>query len=873
MLRPVIWWMMAFVLGELAKYGQVWLSVLCFVLFGIISIIGYVLNCLVTAEKEISEITDNATNAQDKIWRGIWKNRKSRRAFVCMAVSVLLFWCGNSQMKEFRQKEQIAESLQENMVWTFRGMIDRMEEKSSCYYVYLKHADIYMDAENADDKEPVSDTYIGEYSICLITEELPAQTGDWVYGTAKHQLWNQARNEGNYDEKSYYHSLGVMLKGNIKEISVWIDDTNEWSVSGKNASQQNGNQKNISQQNICEQIEGTEITKGEEMYGKLCGRLAELKEKLCSDIRGMCDEETAGIYEAILFGSKDNLLVETKEIYQNSGLAHVICISGIHLSVLGNGIYKLLRKRFGFVTSGSVCAISMWLYTIMTGMQPSALRALIMFIIRLGADMLGRKYQVTNAISLAVMILLWMNPGFLWNAGFYLSVLSVFSITCLSDMWNRFLHIQSKAGQTVHSSVLLTFVQLPVIAWNFYCVPVYGILLNLLVVPCMGMVVGCGVLGVVMGQLAEGAGKFGIGLGVYLLEIFEILSQWTGKLPLSGWICGKPQFVCVISYYVLGIVLFGGMSLYEKWNIYKRRWNTISEGWDSAGKDKAYRVAGAGECEKKVYEKRASEKRVCEKKASERKVSEKRASEKRASEKRVCEKKAYEEKVYEKQKADLEDEVDEEVAWYIRYSKRLAGVVCAVIFICILFYKDTPEFEVVCLDVGQGDGIYIQVEGKHLMIDGGSSDVKQVGKYRILPFLKAKGVASLDGILISHMDEDHISGVLELLQMCADGEYDVKTLYLTGHETLSEEYGEILELARKAEVNVQYVQKGSLFQGEEFVLHCLYPASNQVGEDRNALSQVWRLEYGGFSMMLTGDLDDNGEKKLMEEGGFWMLMC
>ena len=67
-------------------------------------------------------------------------------------------------------------------------------------------------------------------------------------------------------------------------------------------------------------------------------------------------------------------------------------------------------------------------------------------------------------------------------------------------------------------------------------------------------------------------------------------------------------------------------------------------------------------------------------------------------------------------------------------------------------------------DVGQGDGIFIQgPAGGTYLIDGGSSDIKKVGQYRIEPFLKSRGVGRLDYVLISHGDSDHMNGVKDLI--------------------------------------------------------------------------------------------------------------
>lgn len=90
-----------------------------------------------------------------------------------------------------------------------------------------------------------------------------------------------------------------------------------------------------------------------------------------------------------------------------------------------------------------------------------------------------------------------------------------------------------------------------------------------------------------------------------------------------------------------------------------------------------------------------------------------------------------------------------------------------VIFLCIgmlcVFYVPNPsDLTVTIMDVGQGDGILIEhVTGKTFYIDGGSSSVKQLGKYRITPCLKSKGISAIDYVYITHMDQDHISGITE----------------------------------------------------------------------------------------------------------------
>lgn len=82
------------------------------------------------------------------------------------------------------------------------------------------------------------------------------------------------------------------------------------------------------------------------------------------------------------------------------------------------------------------------------------------------------------------------------------------------------------------------------------------------------------------------------------------------------------------------------------------------------------------------------------------------------------------------------------------------------------------------LDVGQGNGILIQTAKKTILVDGGSSDVTEVGKYRLLPCLKYYGITCIDAMIMTHADTDHISGQLELIEMMQKGQFTITTYLL-----------------------------------------------------------------------------------------------
>ena len=96
-------------------------------------------------------------------------------------------------------------------------------------------------------------------------------------------------------------------------------------------------------------------------------------------------------------------------------------------------------------------------------------------------------------------------------------------------------------------------------------------------------------------------------------------------------------------------------------------------------------------------------------------------------------------------------------------------------------------------------------EGRTFLIDGGSSNKKNTAVCQILPYLKNQGIATLDGIFVSHTDQDHISGIEELLELCAQNlaTVRVKNLILPDWNTTGEEYEKLKMLAR-AELGFWY---------------------------------------------------------------------
>lgn len=189
----------------------------------------------------------------------------------------------------------------------------------------------------------------------------------------------------------------------------------------------------------------------------------------------------------------------------------------------------------------------------------------------------------------------------------------------------------------------------------------------------------------------------------------------------------------------------------------------------------------------------------------------------------------------------------------------------------LLFVQALPENKVTFLDVGQGDCIVVETaSGKAYLFDCGSSSRSLVGEYVLLPFLKQQGITYLDAVFVSHPDKDHAGGVEELLEAGKREGIGLGALVLPqiDRELLQEAFAALLCAAEKEKIPVQYAAAGTRFGDGMLRAVCLHPPKGYNSEEPNGYSQCFYVEIGKrkkFSLLLTGDVEGEGEGLLLEE--------
>jgi competence protein ComEC len=127
-----------------------------------------------------------------------------------------------------------------------------------------------------------------------------------------------------------------------------------------------------------------------------------------------------------------------------------------------------------------------------------------------------------------------------------------------------------------------------------------------------------------------------------------------------------------------------------------------------------------------------------------------------------------------------------------------------------------------------------------------------------LPYLKSKGIRKLDYCILTHPDEDHKSGLIEIIK----SDYAIDNLILPEIGIEDEAYAELEQLAREAGIQVMYISKGNVIKEDELEMECLHPYQDYVPESRNDYSTVLSMSVGKLDILFTGDIEAKGEEEI-----------
>lgn len=281
-------------------------------------------------------------------------------------------------------------------------------------------------------------------------------------------------------------------------------------------------------------------------------------------------QQYKGMAAALLLGWRDDLEPSTLLHFRQAGIMHLLCVSGLHVGIvawLAGLLFLFMGKlRWQRVLKGSVQLLAIWGFTFVTGMAPSTLRAAVMFsLLRIGY-MAQQRPLALNNLCTSALLLLFVNPGLLFDVGFQFSYTAVVGILALQDPLRSLVKLPFEKRWTapvryVWKLVCLTLSAqlfcMPLQLYYFHEVYTWFIIANLLIVPFAGLLLAT-VLAVVLLPQASGLGHAAVWLAGQEFHAADGLAAWVGGLPcavLDNLYCSPFMFV-LLAVALLLVTLF-----------------------------------------------------------------------------------------------------------------------------------------------------------------------------------------------------------------------------------------------------------------------------------------------------------------------------
>lgn len=497
-----------------------------------------------------------------------------------------------------------------------------------------------------------------------------------------------------------------------------------------------------------------------------------------SSMAGVYDKYIGGdesrLMKAMIIGERWCLPSDLKDQFANTGVAHILAISGLHIGFIVLLLHWLtksltLSPRATFFTQGLVLAF----YCLIVGGHASIVRATIMSLIILGGSAVGRKADPLNSLSLAALVILLFNPLQLFEVGFQLSFGAVLGIILFNNpIGKKLSRIPKNIGRPLALMIAAQLGTWPLLAYYFNIFSPIGFIANLILIPIAGLIVILGLILLLLAPIIPILAKI---VGWWLWGFCNILIYGNGCLSGFSWASLRvvsPGILFILTYYIILFVL------------------------------------------------------------------------------------------------------SEECPSWIKKPWHLSGVLAIIILISIALGPIiNNDLKVVFVDVGQGDCIYIKTpDGKHILVDGGGKPPGvgefDVGEEIVVPFLLKNGIGNLDLVAMSHAHDDHIGGLIPVLESVKVG-----VLMEFPPRDITDNYKELKAIVDKNGIKTIQVIGGQSYKvGKDVFIDIIYPVDDPEILDtlydgnENNLSLVMRVRYKDTSIMLTGDMEEGVESYL---GDIW----
>lgn len=475
------------------------------------------------------------------------------------------------------------------------------------------------------------------------------------------------------------------------------------------------------------------------------------------------------ILGGIVFG--DDAVSPPKNIknsFANSGLLHILAASGMNVAFIYGFFFWLLslfRVKFKLnVLFGMSMVI---VYSLMTGLGASIIRATAMLLFVLIGKLIDRDAHSISLLSFVALLMLLYNPLFINDVGFQLSFIVTFGILIMAPAIMRFNNkILDYIIGTISIPIIAQLWVIPVQIFYFSNISLYSVFANVMSVPILAVLSFGGFISALLSgitPIAEQVCKiFDLVLNPLLSLLINISDFW-GHLPHSGIQTTHPSILQMILYYLMLLCI--SVILYKEFRE--------------------------------------------------------------------------------------------------KYLKRLV-IALVILFLswCItLVPLKNSNLEITTFDVGSADCFLIKTpENKYIMIDTGKigyNGGKSQAEVIVLKYLQDKGIKDIDSLVVTHFDNDHCGGALDVVK-----ELNVKKIYVNDLDHYSVSAKNLYKIAKSKGTELLLATNNQELYNSKGLVLTNFLGVNSDNDNENSI--ITLLKYNDFTMLFTGDVGISGIKRVLD---------
>ncbi len=620
-------------------------------------------------------------------------------------------------------------------------------------------------------------------------------------------------------EKQYYNKYQIKTKYNNQNLKFYITTNKDIELKYGDKIEISGTYSKPETQRNYKGFDYSKYLKQLKIYGTIrCENVELIKHKQANKIleitnyisnkieentKQILDKETSSILLGLVLGNKQELDEETQENYRNASMSHILAVSGMHVAYVILGINLIFKNIIGKRNTNILNIIVLIFYMFITNFSPSITRAGIMGIIAISSKLIYRKNDIYTSMSISLLLILLNNPFSIQNLGLQLSYGGVIGIIIFNKSILKFLKNLKIKNKTYKYKIR------PLI--QKYTDKIKEII-------SVSLSVQIAIIPIILYNLNI--------FNPYFLITNLILSFAIGPIIILGFLF---IIIACINFSIAKIfepILRAGITTINFIsNIGKLPFSKIYIATPNLNSIIIYYLFVAVLFI--IYN------------------------------------------IYSAKKANKTQIRTKNLIAIakikLRKNKQKIKPIIAIIILLILVVNLIPKnLKIHFIDVGQGDStLIVTPQNKTILIDGGGSSSEfDVGKNTLVPYILDRGFTQIDIIIISHFDQDHVGGIMTVLQ-----ELKVKKVYISKQVEKSKNYEKFLDIVSNKKIKVYEVVSGNKIHIEKnLYIDILWPTNNQITTNilnNNAI--VCNLHYKNFSMLFTGDIEKIAEIEILEK--------